>query len=90
VGFVEKWLVETRGVARPRCGEKSEFDDNGDGRPSGNIMEACDGCRGLFQRGGVKKCARCKKRAYCGRACQRKHWKAGHKDECKPAAATTE
>jgi MYND finger len=27
-------------------------------------------------------CARCKAIGYCGRECQRKHWKMGHKIDC--------
>ena len=30
----------------------------------------------------VSKCSRCKQYRYCGRDCQRAHWKAGHKKEC--------
>ncbi len=32
-------------------------------------------------------CSRCKKVAYCGRECQKKHWKV-HKRECKAASAS--
>ena len=28
------------------------------------------------------KCAGCKERYYCSRACQKVHWKAGHKAQC--------
>lgn len=28
------------------------------------------------------KCARCEIARYCSRECQKKHWKAGHKQEC--------
>ena len=28
------------------------------------------------------KCSRCKRVRYCGRECQRAHWRAGHKAEC--------
>ena len=52
------------------------------------IMAACGGCRGMFQKGTLKKCARCKTSSYCGQACQLSHWKTGHKAECKPAAKT--
>ena len=29
------------------------------------------------------KCSRCKRVRYCGRECQRAHWRAGHKAECR-------
>ncbi|KAK9807033.1 hypothetical protein WJX72_011354 [[Myrmecia] bisecta] len=32
-------------------------------------------------------CAACKARVYCGRDCQKRHWKEGHKAECKKLAA---
>uniref|UniRef100_A0A7S2XN94 phytol kinase n=1 Tax=Attheya septentrionalis TaxID=420275 RepID=A0A7S2XN94_9STRA len=31
------------------------------------------------------KCSRCKKVAYCSRACQGDHWKLTHKQKCRPA-----
>lgn len=34
----------------------------------------------------LKKCGRCFKAAYCTVECQREHWKAGHKQECKQRA----
>lgn len=34
-------------------------------------------------------CSRCKKVVYCGRECQKKHWKV-HKSECKAASASGE
>lgn len=33
------------------------------------------------------RCARCKSAHYCGKACQKQHWKDGHKRFCKPVAA---
>src|SRR5689334_6850471 len=32
----------------------------------------------------LKKCSRCKQAAYCSVACQREHWRNGHRDDCKP------
>lgn len=32
----------------------------------------------------LKKCSRCLRAAYCSPECQREHWRAGHKAECKP------
>jgi uncharacterized protein len=31
----------------------------------------------------IKRCAKCKAVGYCGRDCQSKHWKLGHKRDCK-------
>lgn len=31
----------------------------------------------------LKACARCKQASYCGKECQRKAWKDGHKESCK-------
>lgn len=33
----------------------------------------------------LKRCANCRLVLYCSPACQRKHWKAGHKAECRGA-----
>jgi hypothetical protein len=38
--------------------------------------------------GQFKKCARCGAAHYCSRACQKAHWKAGHKRQCGGAAGT--
>jgi len=45
----------------------------------------CDGGCGKLERrpGEFSQCSRCKKTKYCGKDCQTKHWKAGHKKECK-------
>ena len=32
---------------------------------------------------GLQKCAKCRQRVYCCKACQVQHWKDGHKQECK-------
>ncbi len=34
-------------------------------------------------------CGRCRKEKYCDAKCQKKHWKKGHKKECKPRTVTT-
>lgn len=33
---------------------------------------------------GSKKCDRCKARVYCSEECQRRDWKSGHKEVCRP------
>jgi bacterioferritin-associated ferredoxin len=42
------------------------------------------GCCGIPAEEGVTfgRCFRCKAISYCGRGCQRKHWKMGHKVDC--------
>lgn len=35
------------------------------------------------QIGDFKRCSRCQLAYYCSRKCQKKHWNAGHKEECK-------
>ena len=52
-------------------------------------MPVCEACG---QEGAPKRCSRCMESWYCSIACQRKHWKAGHKHKCvqavTPSAAT--
>ena len=38
---------------------------------------------------GKFRCARCRAATYCSPACQKAHWKGGHKAECVAAAAET-
>ena len=49
-------------------------------------------CECCGQKGAAKCCSGCMEAFYCNGACQRKHWKAGHKHKCvqavKPSAAT--
>jgi Flp pilus assembly protein TadD len=52
-------------------------------------MPICEGCG---QEGADKRCSGCMESWYCSIACQRQHWKAGHKHKCvkaeEPSAAT--
>lgn len=43
-------------------------------------------CRACVQCGAIasKRCDRCKEARYCGKACQRAHWRAEHKEDCMP------
>jgi hypothetical protein len=43
-------------------------------------MAQCFVCK----KASTSSCARCKGFQYCGRACQKKHWTEGHKQECTP------
>ena len=46
-------------------------------------LPACASCDApLRDAADRKRCAACKRALYCGKACQRAHWKAGHKEEC--------
>ncbi len=49
-------------------------------------------CEGCGQEGASKCCSGCLEAFYCSTACQRQHWKAGHRNKCvkaeKPSAAT--
>jgi MYND finger len=42
----------------------------------------CCGAHGDVKSGTIKRCAKCKAVAYCGKKCQVKHWKMGHKIDC--------
>ena len=46
----------------------------------------CVACGAASGSGGtaLKSCDRCKRVSYCGKECQRAHWKAGHKAACVP------
>lgn len=49
--------------------------------PDGREYIVCDG-PGCSEKGPPKRCSRCRMTFYCGVACQRTHWKTGHKTEC--------
>ena len=40
--------------------------------------------------GAVLKCDACRQRRYCKRDCQKKHWKNGHREECRLHVAEAE
>jgi hypothetical protein len=39
---------------------------------------------------GLPRCSACLRYAYCDEACQRKHWKNGHREACEPVVAVLE
>lgn len=43
------------------------------------MATACDYCGRAFSKGAKKKCVGCERVFYCSVACQKKDWKAGHK-----------
>lgn len=46
-----------------------------------SILGSCDSCHSV--EAVTAMCSRCKQTSYCSNACQRKHWKNGHKAVCK-------
>jgi hypothetical protein len=47
------------------------------------VLRACDACGAREAAPGAhKRCGSCGRAAYCSRACQTAHWKAGHKRDC--------
>ena len=53
-----------------------------------NADVSCAFCRASARPGvSLKRCGGCKQVQYCSTACQKKHWKAQHKHECKQTVA---
>ena len=52
----------------------------------GHEEKSCGQC-GRGQEEGEKfhHCSRCKVVPYCSKACQKQHWRGGHKDTCQAA-----
>jgi hypothetical protein len=49
-------------------------------------LRSCAQCGAMETRAdGFKRCGGCRKPVYCGAECQRLHWRAGHKIQCKTA-----
>ena len=42
----------------------------------------CSSCGKSSNKVKLLQCSRCKREMYCDAACQKAHWKAGHKQEC--------
>lgn len=52
---------------------------------AGNELSgSCDSCHRNCAK--LRRCTRCYVTAYCGKGCQRRHWKSTHRQECHPAA----
>ena len=52
----------------------------------GSQLQMCNACGNVQPNGVLKACMRCRIKYYCGKECQRRDWKAGHKHVCVPAA----
>ena len=48
--------------------------------PDDVVLDECARCGIRFPQ--LQKCSQCKQVLYCTKACQRQHWKDGHKQEC--------
>jgi len=57
--------------------------------PSKPVVKSCATCGKDATRVLVKDCVRCKRVSYCGKECQKLHWKQ-HKRECVPAETPSE
>merc|ERR1712096_261091 len=55
------------------------------------LGHVCFGCGMPEGTNGMKlhHCAGCAAAVYCSKECQKKHWKAGHKLDCKKTASTS-
>ncbi|KAH7928656.1 hypothetical protein BV22DRAFT_184155 [Leucogyrophana mollusca] len=54
-----------------------------------NVPTQCSNfakCGIYVPRGELKVCSRCKNARYCSQECQKVHWRAEHKSQCKPVA----
>lgn len=47
-----------------------------------NMKMICSQCDARKYARNLKKCTRCQVARYCNEACQRAHWRAGHRSEC--------
>jgi len=55
----------------------------GNGGGGGGTCVACGAAAGGTK---LRTCSRCRLARYCGRDCQRAHWKLLHKNECVPCS----
>jgi TPR repeat protein len=63
--------------------EKTQRDGEGRANPM-KILDQCACCgRPRGNVCNIQRCGKCRGIGYCGRACQTKHWKMGHKRDCK-------
>jgi len=51
-----------------------------------DCLHACSFCKMVCP---CSRCARCHTRNYCGKDCQIRDWRRGHKNECKPCSSST-
>jgi hypothetical protein len=78
VGGKETQELYDQFVAKPPSSKEDQADD----------PYTCSYCRKNSTKE-LPSCARCKKQAYCSKACQKTHWKS-HKKECQPVDTVPE
>ena len=45
------------------------------------VLKMCENCGDRLQR--LQLCQKCRRVAYCGAECQKKHWYSGHREQCR-------
>lgn len=78
IPFIEFISPEIRAEANRLLPSRQQRKEN-----LNNLEVHCDAqCGKALARSEIKVCGRCKQARYCSQACQKAHWKAGHKIEC--------
>ncbi|KAI0318898.1 hypothetical protein OF83DRAFT_1229481 [Amylostereum chailletii] len=76
ITFVDPAIVQSHAKWLPTSTERR--------KNLNSIQIACERCQTLHRRDDLKVCSRCKTARYCSVACQKAHWKSGHKQACRP------
>ena len=79
---LKAWIIPARGqdaLPEPDNGFVRVLDGDA---ASTRVHAVCSG-PGCKVADDLKLCVGCRSTAYCGHACQKAHWKAAHKKECK-------
>ena len=87
---LEQWLRRNKNLPGSAVLEAEEPVTHAGGRRERggkNPMRYCAACGNPEMKKKLLQCAACARVLYCGRECQKAHWKAGHKGQCRPAAA---
>eukprot|EP00123_Amoebidium_parasiticum_P013142 comp21795_c0_seq1/m.30988 comp21795_c0_seq1/g.30988 ORF comp21795_c0_seq1/g.30988 comp21795_c0_seq1/m.30988 type:complete len:611 (-) comp21795_c0_seq1:142-1974(-) len=85
--IVEKGGNETRGVYRGESVGPGSVGVGFTGQEGGKLATMCGWCgKGECE---LKRCSQCMAQSYCSKDCQKRHWNAGHRVECKREAGST-
>jgi len=82
--YWERQCIAAGGCDRANVDAQSKAAKFVDWFETTQLKRACSYCRKPPQAEDqrLKSCTRCKAVAYCGKECQREHWKLGHKVDC--------